>query len=422
MKDITVIIVDYSVQAVLHKALTSLMSISSRLKSVVVIQEQGKFLHYQYDSFERIQFVPIENNDLGQTLNTVIRNLTSPYVLFLHDSDYLTTDNSLHLSREQTMLGTLRRHRNIVTYQPLLIRTPFLKQERLMSSYKLPFKEALFPAWFFKVDTSSALLKEGFVKQTRKNNSPNTIEKQKFIRKYQHPKIKTDHPSISVMMANYNMGQYVDNAIASCLFQTEQPEQVLIIDDGSTDNSLEQLQQWDGRKQVNVFHKANEGKAKALNDLLQHVKSDFILELDADDWLDPDAISVMKQYLSDLPEDASVLYGNLRRWKQLAGGVLFKGISNGVAVNGQKDLLAYRFPLGPRIYRTSFLKKVGGFPVVTFEDGRLYEDVSVLNRLIKNSQFCYRDFTVYNIREHMESITKKHHSKWNDFKKTLHSD
>lgn len=106
----------------------------------------------------------------------------------------------------------------------------------------------------------------------------------------------------------------------------------------------------------------------------------------------------------------------------MEGDVLFKGVSKGVGINNRADLLSYRFPLGPRIYRTFLLKEAGGFPVVAFENGRLYEDVSVLNRLIKNSRFCYRDFTVYNVREHKESITKNNDSKWNDFLKTLRSD
>ncbi|MBT2217914.1 glycosyltransferase family 2 protein [Virgibacillus dakarensis] len=427
MKDITAILVQYTDQALLQKALVSLKEISSRLESIIVVQAQNSSFQKQQNWFEQVQLVTSKNNDLGKTLNTVIDGITSPYVLFLHDSDYLTAninDGSLHIPNKKTVLATQLHHRNIVTHWPLLVLTVFLKQEHFMSSYQLPFKEALFPAWLSKMDPASITMKEGIVKQARKNNAANTIEKQQFIQKYQQQKMKTDQPSITVLLANYNMGKYVETAIASCFMQSEQPQQVLVIDDGSTDNSLEQLKCWDNGKQVLVFRKTNGGKARALNDLLPHVTSDFIVELDADDWLDPDAISVIKQNLSDLPNDVSVLYGNLRRWKQLKNevDVLFKGVAKGKAVNGLNDLLGYRFPLGPRIYRTSFLQKAGGFPVITFENGRLYEDVSVLCRLIKDSRFSYRDFTVYNIREHQESITKINNKKWNDFIKLVSID
>lgn len=423
MKDITAILVHYSSQALVHKAIISLKKIDSRLNSVIVFQEPKMSLNIgnEYDWFDRIQFVTI-NNGVGETLNTTIASLTSPYVLFFQDTDYLSSTasvESIHLPQPNTVLGTLYQNRNIVIHRPLLVRTSFLKKANFLSNLQLPFKEALFSAWLFNIETSLTSFKKDLVKQARKNSSANTIEKQKFIQKYQLKKVKTEQPTISVLISNYNMGKYVETAIASCLLQNEQPEHVLVVDDGSTDNSYQQLKRWDDGNQVKIFNKENEGKAKALNYLLSHVQSDFILELDADDWLDPDAVSVIKKHLSDLPKDVSVLYGNLRKWKQLVGDVLFKGVTKGVAINGRTDLLSYRFPLGPRVYRASFLKDQGGFPVVAFEDGRLYEDVSVLNRLIKNSRFCYRDFTVYNVREHNESITKTNHSKWNDFLKTI---
>src|SRR5699024_9448462 len=103
---------------------------------------------------------------------------------------------------------------------------------------------------------------------------------------------------ISVVIATYNMEKYIETAVVSCLLQTEMFDQILIIDDGSTDGSDQKLEQLANEKQVKIFHKKNEGKAKALNELLPHVTSDFILELDADDWLDADACSVIKKHLS----------------------------------------------------------------------------------------------------------------------------
>src|SRR5690625_2073958 len=187
------------------------------------------------------------------------------------------------------------------------------------------------------------------------------------------------------------------------------------MDDGSKDNYYKEIKQWQEKKHVKVFNKKNEGNAKALNQLLPHVTTDFVLELDADDWLDPDAVSVIKMHLSSISDAVAVLYGNLRKWKQLSDDVLFKGISKGIEVFGTNDLLSYRFPLGPRIYRTAILKQEGGFPVIEFEDGRLYEDVSMLIQLSKKYRLHYQNFTVYNVREHIASITKKYGAKWDEF-------
>lgn len=426
LKDITAVLVHFRSQSALNKALLSLKKISSRLNAVRVYEEQNLSLSImdEYDWLEQIDITTIRCNDLGKKLNETLPELTSTYVLFLHETDYLSPTinvDSLHLSNSKSVLGSFYHNRNSVIHRPLLVRSSLLKQETFLSNHQLPFKEALFPAWLSTVDPSLKLFKPDLVKQTGKNSSTPIIEKQTFTQKYQLKKVKTEHPTMTVLISNYNMEKYVETAVASCLLQSEQPDQVLIIDDGSTDNSYKQLKRWDDGNQVNVLSKKNGGKARALNDLLSHVTSDFILELDADDWLDPDAVLVIKSHLSGLSNDVSVVYGNFRKWKQLAGDVLFKRVAKGTAINGKADLLSYRFPLGPRIYRTSLLKDSGGFPVVEFENGRLFEDISVLNRLIKNTRFQYYDFTVYNVREHKESITKMNDSKWHDFLKTLDS-
>ncbi|GAB3064440.1 glycosyltransferase family 2 protein [Virgibacillus ainsalahensis] len=424
MKDITAILLHYSDKKALYKALNSLKEINTRLKSVLVFQEEKinlKMMH-TFDWIDHIESITVEDKNPGKTLHTNLHKINSPYVLFLHHTDYLSPAiriDTLQISHPRMILETLYHNQNIAIHHPLLVRTSFLKKQNFFSHVQLPFKEALFPAWLSNIRSPLKTFKKDLVKQAKKNSSANTLEKQKFVQKYQLKKIKTNHPSLTVFIANYNMEKYVETAVASCLLQNEQPEQVLIMDDGSTDGSDKKLQHWSDGRQVKLFNKENEGKARALNDLLPHVQTDFILELDADDWLDPDAISIVKKNLEGLPEDVAVLYGNLRKWKQLAGDVLFKRIAKGNIINGKAGLLSYRFPLGPRIYRTSSLKKIGGFPVIAFENGRLYEDISVLNLLLKNFRFQYHDFTVYNVREHKESITKTNLSNWNDFLKTL---
>jgi len=424
LNDITAILIGYADQVTLHKAFMSLNPLRSRLKSVIVFQQtKGAFQRVtDIDWSDRIRTILVQNQDEGDLLQKTIHSIDTPYVLWLSGNDYLSskiTPHSFQLSGNQSVLGTFKHNQDMTIRQPLLVRTSLLKQHPLLSSSELPFKEALFPAWLSRVENFAKSFKEGLVKDARKNNAKNTIEKQKFIEKYQLKKTNAGHPSLSIILSAYNMEAYVQTAVSSCLLQNEQAEQLLIMDDGSTDHTWQLLRRYGDDSRVQVFSKKNGGKARALNTLLPYVTSDFILELDADDWLDPDAVSVIKNQLSGLSGGMAVLYGNLRKWKQLKDDVLFKGIAKGNAIKGRKALLSYRFPLGPRVYRTSSLKKAGGFPVIDFADGRLYEDVSVLNRLIGHYRFQYRDFTVYNVREHKDSITKQNLDSWYDFLKSL---
>lgn len=419
MQDITAILIDYTAKPSLYKALESLKGLKSRLQAIIILQNDNILLEGAPEG--EIQFISIDDNDTGKTLNTTLSKIESSYVLILRNADYLAGEikpDTLSGSNTKLIVETISINKNIKIQQPFLIHKSLYKKHPFLEKQQLPFKEALLSTWLSQVSCSNKFITEGLVKQARKDTSANSMAKLRFIQKYQIEKTKSEHPSLAILISNYNMEKYVETAIASCVLQNEQAEQLLVMDDGSTDNSVKQIQHWKN-KGVTIVEKKNEGKAIALNTLLPYVYCDFILELDADDWLDADAVFVIKRYLAQLPEEHSLIYGNLRKWKQLTDDVRFKGITKGRNINGNQDLLNYRFPLGPRIYRTSILKKAGGFPVVAFEKGRLYEDVSVLRQLMKTSHFCYHDFTVYNVREHKESITKNHTSSWNEFLNTL---
>ncbi|MEH7532384.1 glycosyltransferase family 2 protein, partial [Priestia megaterium] len=347
------------------------------------------------------------------------------YVLFLYDQDYLNsniTEIQLELNNEKQVMTYQSTIKNITIQRPFFVKTYFLKQNIFFQDNEVPFKEAILPSWLSLVDHYHLILENrGIISQYSKDASTSNVEKIKFIERYQL-KIPNHiaQPSVAVMVSNYNMANYVGTAINSCFLQNSPPEQVLVVDDGSTDESYKILEKWIYHPRFKLLTKKNGGKARALNELLPYIETDFIVELDADDWLDPDAIFVIRDYLRSLADDVAVLYGNLRAWKQVSPGkVKYKGIRKGSQVLNKIELLSYKFPLGPRVYRTLSLKENKGFPIIDFEDGRMYEDVSILNYLLKENRLLYKDFTVYNVREHKFSITKKNPSNWSDFLKFL---
>ncbi|MEK1831367.1 glycosyltransferase family A protein [Priestia megaterium] len=123
--------------------------------------------------------------------------------------------------------------------------------------------------------------------QLSKDATTINFEKIKFIEKYQtNVSNSIIQPSIAVMISNYNMADYVGVAINSCFLQSSPPEQVLVVDDGSTDESYKMLERWIYHPRFKLLSKKNGGKAKALNELLPYIETEFIVELDADDWLD----------------------------------------------------------------------------------------------------------------------------------------
>lgn len=427
MKDIQVILLSYSNSSALHQALMSLNLIINRVKGVVVIDIPDLLLKTA-DSFTtqaKIEYVKLNNNDLGKVLNNYIKELSCEYVLFLYDQDYLNsniTEMKLELSNEKQVMTYQSTIKDITFQRPFFVKTYFLKQNTFFQNNEVPFKEAILPSWLSLLDQYHIILENrGIVSQYFKDASTSNVEKIKFIKKYQS-KVPNQiaQPSVAVMISNYNMADYVGTAINSCFLQSSRPEQILVVDDGSTDESYKVLENWIYDPRFKLLSKKNGGKARALNELIPYIETEFIVELDADDWLDPDAIFVIKNHLRNLAEDVAVLYGNLRAWKQMNFGKLkYKGVRKGSQVLNKKELISYTFPLGPRIYRTSLLKENKGFPVIEFEDGRMYEDVSLLNTLLGKNRLLYKNFTIYNVREHESSITKKNPSTWSDFLKLL---
>jgi glycosyltransferase involved in cell wall biosynthesis len=93
----------------------------------------------------------------------------------------------------------------------------------------------------------------------------------------------------TVIVDNYNYEQYIDEAIDSALSQTYGPLEVVVVDDGSSDGSLEAIKRY-GDRVAPVF-KPNGGQASAFNAAFEHSTGEVVMFLDADDVLLPDAVA-----------------------------------------------------------------------------------------------------------------------------------
>lgn len=101
-------------------------------------------------------------------------------------------------------------------------------------------------------------------------------------------------PKFSIIMANYNNAKYVGQAVESVLNQTFKDWELVIVDDCSTDNSLQIIKQYlhDGRIRL-IQHESNRGYAAALKTGIANVGSDYFGILDSDDCLVPEAVETM---------------------------------------------------------------------------------------------------------------------------------
>ena len=111
---------------------------------------------------------------------------------------------------------------------------------------------------------------------------------------------------VSIIVPVYNNEKYVKKCITSLLSQTEIDIEIIIIDDGSTDDSFkvcEELSKIDNR--IVLIHQENAGVSSARNKGIQVAKGDYIGFVDSDDWIDKEMYSML--YYKAINESADIV-------------------------------------------------------------------------------------------------------------------
>ncbi|MCU0527794.1 MAG: glycosyltransferase [Elainella sp. Prado103] len=107
-------------------------------------------------------------------------------------------------------------------------------------------------------------------------------------------------PLVSILINNYNYGRFLEAAIDSALSQTYQPLEVIVVDDGSTDNSKSILDRYTDR--IIAVAKPNGGQASAFNAGFQACQGEIICFLDADDLFTTEKVTQMVQAYQTHPD------------------------------------------------------------------------------------------------------------------------
>lgn len=164
----------------------------------------------------------------------------------------------------------------------------------------------------------------------------------------------------SVIIPIYNTGDYLHETITSVLNQSERNIEIIIIDDGSTDESLAVAQGYATQDtRISCLSQKNAGDSAARNVGVKHAKGKYVIFLDHDDVLEPDAVE----------HQVSILEGNASLKLALGSNEVIDSDSNHVKDNIVDEKLfsakEVAFGLTPSfsqcIYRLEALEAIGGF-------------------------------------------------------------
>lgn len=126
----------------------------------------------------------------------------------------------------------------------------------------------------------------------------------------ERPRAPLATPSVAVIIPSYNRAATLDRALGSLAVQTVAPEQIILVDDASVDETLEVARAWVDRLPLEILAlPANRGPSAARNHGIACARADWIVFLDSDDALKPDCLEVVTAHICNQANDAVVVAG-----------------------------------------------------------------------------------------------------------------
>jgi glycosyltransferase involved in cell wall biosynthesis len=210
------------------------------------------------------------------------------------------------------------------------------------------------------------------------------------------------NPKITVLMPAYNAGKYIGEAIQSVLNQSYSDWELLIVNDGSTDDTVEIVESYDDSRIRLLNNPENLRLIKTLNRGLEEARGELIARLDADDLATPLRLELQVAALEAHPE--LVMVGGRSNVIDSTGACLHRGEDRFLPSSPGAIRLASMFFNPFRhsavTFRRATILELGGYPA-TMQN---VEDFALWSRLIDKYDTVNLDDVVCDYRQHGESV------------------
>lgn len=210
---------------------------------------------------------------------------------------------------------------------------------------------------------------------------------------------------VSIVVPIYNVRDYVKRCIESTLNQDYQNIEVILINDGSTDDSLEIINEVaQENENVFVYSQENQGLSSTRNRGVKVSTGDALFFLDSDDWIEPQTISTLVNNMVSENVDISICGIN-----QITGeDIIKKGSTSKTILTGKEAIISYyykKYDMEPMVWNKLYRREL--FDRVLFEDGLIHEDKYFTPKILYYaSEVCLVPYFGYNyVFERPGSIT-----------------
>lgn len=216
---------------------------------------------------------------------------------------------------------------------------------------------------------------------------------------------------ISVILTAFNEEKYIKKAIESILNQTLTDLELIVVNDGSTDNTLDIINSFDDDRLKLINHE-NMGPGASRNKALALAEGEYVMYLDGDDWYREDAMEIA--YMEAKAKDTDFTFYQMINYDDKTGEIyendwfnlnIFDESFENTVFN-MNDFKGSIFDLSvgvcQKIYNISFLKRIDA----KFPEGILFEDMPFFYYvLLKAEKISIVKKQLYYRRKHEESIT-----------------
>jgi glycosyltransferase involved in cell wall biosynthesis len=219
------------------------------------------------------------------------------------------------------------------------------------------------------------------------------------------------NPKISIIVPVFNVERFIHSCIESILDQTFKDFELILVNDGSTDQSGDICDEYSNKdKRIIVIHKENGGQSSARNRGIDVAKGDYFGFIDSDDWIDKDMYKIL--YTKAIETEADITACNIIQYDKDATKHIYNNKTDDCLYDRNTAMnelyLNERLTFSPcnKLYKKKLFKDI------RFKEGYILEDMDFAYRIIHQANSIYYKGTpFYNYRYNENSTMRKTFSK-----------
>jgi len=202
---------------------------------------------------------------------------------------------------------------------------------------------------------------------------------------------------VTIYMPCYNYAGFVEQAIRSVVGQTMCDWELIVINDGSTDNTIDILRKYRSHPQIRVIDQENKGLSVTNNIALRLATGKYIMRLDADDYLDENALLVLSNTL-DLRPEVDLVYPD---YYLVSTSGEVRELIRRKKIEEEVRLLDLPAHGACTMFRTRVLRLIGGY----LEDFKCQDGYEIWLKFIQKHKPYNVNMPLFYYRQHPESLT-----------------